>query len=699
MSTLIRANMALISDEDITKISLIDGRKVSDNAETYSKDNALGYTILCNTWLLMIREYSTYGWMAVAQYMGKNGLLDTIKCASEAADAIVHEEEVNSPLFKGILRDIMNPMPKGIYSPINKERNHGFDPMATALQILRYPKRFSPLDADKVKRDSIFDFLNTENRTKLLQRRGYSRFIIPYVKVEMSRILDWDRLCDDIDRIIDDPQDLTFTTGVGFDSKASLGSKLVAISKTYPEYFYRPFGLPVVACGLQISEDPMMHIRESWEYINLESADHPYSQSFDAMHQKRLVRVAAVPKSYKAARIIAVEDTARQAKARSIAEAISRYLPDSIPLRDQTVNQQLAFAGSLDGALCTVDLSHASDCISKSLACDIFPTRFWSLIVPYLGTHTLIDGKERTMQQMSTAGNALTFILECIVFCAISRAAITYQSMFDDMSDKVELPNIPSVYGDDIVTYSWNFETLSDILGALGFIVNESKSFWESGSITYRESCGEEYCNGTCVSSTYFPRFPIEGTVGRKIQIKSGYRKDAYTGEEIDTLVSLVSLQQRLAITCYPASAYVLQVIRDARPKMTTSCFGELAGDCWDYEDTFIQRYAPSAEWIEGPRVRPWIKPTRTLKKTTNQDYGRFGKYLPGVRYTLDKEPGAAKQALYTCYKYQEFLKHGPRYDSELDRLLGVSSRPRTLNEVFGKPEIVWATRDWETTK
>jgi hypothetical protein len=132
---------------------------------------------------------------------------------------------------------------------------------------------------------------------------------------------------------------------------------------------------------------------------------------------------------------------------------------------------------------------------------------------------------------------------------------------------------------------------------------------------------------------------------------------------------------------------------------MTTSCFGTLAGDCWDYEDTSVKRYAPAAEWVEGARMYPWSKPTKLLKRTSNKDVERFGKYLPSVRYTLKKEPSEDLKALYTCYKYQTFLKYGPRYDSELDRLLGVSSRPQTINEVFGKPEIVWATRDWEMTR
>jgi hypothetical protein len=698
MSTLIRANMALVSDEDITKISLIDGRKVSTNADAYSKDNALGYNIICNTWLMMIREYSTYGWMSVAHYIGENGLLDAIKCASEAADAIVHEEEVPSRLFSGILRDIWSPMPKGVYSPVNSERNHGFDPMATALQVLRYPKRFSPLGADLVKKNSITDFVNTENRTKLLQRHEYSRFIIPWVRDEMKELVDWRNLCARIRYIISDPTDLTFTSGVGFDSRSSLGSKLKAISETYPEYFIAPFGYPIVSARYPISEDGSICKREEERYSNIASVLKPYQISFEAMHSERLVRVAAVPKSFKAARIIAVEDTARQAKARSIAEAISDYLPSNIPLRDQTVNQGLAREGSISHALCTVDLSHASDCISKALACEIFPNEFWELVSPYLGTHTLIDGRKRTMQQMSTAGNSLTFILECMVFMAISRAALNYEDLICGNDLSYRDARIPSVYGDDIVTYSQNYETLRDFLEALGFIVNETKSFW--GSSNYRESCGEEYLSGTCVSSTYFPRFPIEGKIGKsEIRFNSGYHRDSYTGDEVDTLVSLVSLQQRLTYICFPAATYILQIIRDAQPKMTTSCFGSLAGDCWDYEDTSIKRYAPAAEWVEGPRVSPWTKPTRTLKRTTNKDVERYGKFLPSVRYTLVKEPSEAIKALYTCYKYQNFLKYGPRYDSELDRLLGVSSRPQTIKEVFGKPEIVWATRDWEMTK
>jgi hypothetical protein len=672
MSQLIRAKLELATLKEINAIQSIDAPLVSNNVSDYIQENELGYYILTNTWLQIVNQYSPRGAVALLDNMSRNGLMQTIKDASSAADSLVHGTPVSIGIFSSIYRDVVATLSRSVITPFETEKSINSDPMATMLFVLRYPKRFSPVYNTKIQKATLSDFLAVENRMKMVQRRESNRFLIPLIRDEVFHMLDWDSVIREAKDVLNDPHCLTLSSGACADANASIGSKLRAISDDFPEFFRAPFGIPYAGVI-------PTRIKPKWGKLIRE--------------ERRCVKVRAVPKSYKASRIIAMEDTVRQGKAAEVQAILHRYIPKAIPLRDQSVNQRLACAASVSTDLATIDLSHASDCITKSMFWDIFPAEFSHMVYPLLGTHTDIDGNIRTMQQMSTAGNSLTFVLESIVFLAISRAAVTwYERITGDVpSYSGNLP-VPSVYGDDIIIHDSIAYFLVDILETLGFKVNEDKSY--IGEIKYRESCGAEFFNGVDVSSYYFPRFPIVGTIRKSTSFDSRFRIDSFTKELSDTTSSLVSLQQRLYSVCPDASFFVSEVLREGHPKMTTSLVGSRLGDMWGYSCTSVPRLGPSG-WIEVCRCGYFFV-KRILHKTKDERLVRSAKYLPSTRYKVKWWVSETDRRLLDLYKYNYFLRFGPSYSDPLMELLHVSDPPITESQAFGVPEIVWSLRETE---
>jgi hypothetical protein len=266
-------------------------------------------------------------------------------------------------------------------------------------------------------------------------------------------------------------------------------------------------------------------------------------------------------------------------------------------------------------------------------------------------------------------GNSMTFWLESILFYAITEAARTVYRRYG-------VRTVPSsVFGDDIICDTRVAPLVVEFLEALGFVVNESKSFMDPDH-RYRESCGEEYYQGRCVSSTYYPRFPIQGQLGGQFQSRA--KRDGYTGVYIDTMTALVDLQHKLFSVCVPASIIVSELIKEAMPKMTTSTPDEGFGDLWSYESTPILRGAPAKKL--GPKEKESrYRPTREQHMTPVVRYELKLSYIPPYH-----------QELFDLYKYKQFLMFGPRYDDPLCEMLHISEQPMRFAQAAGTPVILW---------
>jgi len=219
------------------------------------------------------------------------------------------------------------------------------------------------------------------------------------------------------------------------------------------------------------------------------------------------VRVISVPKTLKTPRIIGIEPTAMQYMQQSLLPeflaSIRRvdYLHSMLGFDDQTPNQRMAEEGSQYENLATLDLSEASDRVSRrhvqlllgeydSLWAGVDACRSWKADVPGHGVIPLA--------KFASMGSALCFPMEAmvfltVIFMGIQRSLNTPLSLNDIKSFKGSV----RVYGDDIIVPVEHVESVMQALQDFGFVVNANKSFWTG---RFRESCGKEYYAGDDVS-------------------------------------------------------------------------------------------------------------------------------------------------------------------------------------------------------
>jgi hypothetical protein len=168
---------------------------------------------------------------------------------------------------------------------------------------------------------------------------------------------------------------------------------------------------------------------------------------------------------------------------------VSRGSPNDNPTKwlvahpdGQKIHRDLARDGSKSSGWATIDLSNASDTISRELVRLVLPDEWFSLLDSCRSPFTLKDKKWVRLEKFSSMGNGFTFELETLLFASILQASCSVQmgtSLF--------------VYGDDIMLPNDRFREASAVLEACGFSVNATKSF---STGPFRESCGGDYFDG-----------------------------------------------------------------------------------------------------------------------------------------------------------------------------------------------------------
>jgi hypothetical protein len=625
---------------------------------------------------MILRSVSPYGYLRIRERLLREGLLPLIKRASDTADRVVHGFPILDPLFYELHREVKIHLDSLHNERLSEDNMIGKDVQATLLFLLRYPKRFTPNANSWIQEESLQEFIQFENRTKLIQRREFSPIIIGWVQDEAARVCNWNNLVSDIDHITD--ADLIPSSGVAYDTGSHPGQKIRAM------YNHNVYG------GLNLIDLPKVVL------ISNDKGDR---------YEYRPVKVLAVPKSYKSSRIIAMEDTYRQAKAKRVSEIIRKYMPECIDVTDQTRNQRLAYEGSVFGTYATLDLRHGSDPISKRHVIEFLPWDFVSRLLPLVGTHTEIGGTTRVMQTFSTAGNCLTFDIETLVFYVVAKAACRAAAR---MSGEPDMEPYVSVYGDDVIVQNEYADAVISLFDYFGFPVNIEKSFSVG---KYRESCGEEYSNGISNTSLYFPRFPLVGSIQSKqnqyeVSTSTKLFTDEFRGKKWDCTTMLIDLQHKLFPICYQASRFVYELVVSVYPRMTSSLPGSLCEDLWEFDDSGMDRKFPLGEFLGEGRARqlsylPSAVPefgnytTRdfsgkevVLVDSTLQGIDRVH-YGPSITYRLRSGSKIDNDEVEKL-RYLEFLRTGPRYRDELSRLLGVTDPLPSKEQLFGDPAFTW---------
>lgn len=172
---------------------------------------------------------------------------------------------------------------------------------------------------------------------------------------------------------------------------------------------------------------------------------------------------------------------------------------NGVDLNDQTRNQRLAKEGASLGTLATLDLSSASDSVTKQLVLHLLPIDWSMLLFDLRSPFTSVDGVLHENEMISSMGNAFTFELESLIFWALARAVAFYTGTKGSLS----------VYGDDIIIPCGMVEPFVEVLSFSGFRLNFEKSFWSG---PFRESCGKHYHGNTDVTPFYIRTVPKDLT-------------------------------------------------------------------------------------------------------------------------------------------------------------------------------------------
>lgn len=265
-------------------------------------------------------------------------------------------------------------------------------------------------------------------------------------------------------------------------------------------------------------------------YVDAIRCDPTWAEMELSRHKKlgtRIVkgsRLSFVPKTSEISRTICTEPILNMFFQKGIAYCLEKRLSQvfGIDLSTQPdINRELARLGSLTGKFGTIDLSSASDSISRSLCKEFLPARVNALLERFRCPSTILpDGSELELHMVSSMGNAFTFPLQTLIFSSLvsacyraydiklvrSRGSSVYP---DDSTYGATAVRTPmkignfAVFGDDILVDSRVYSRICKLLGVLGFAVNADKSFNEG---LFRESCGHDYYHGHNVRGVYIKR-------------------------------------------------------------------------------------------------------------------------------------------------------------------------------------------------
>lgn len=208
-------------------------------------------------------------------------------------------------------------------------------------------------------------------------------------------------------------------------------------------------------------------------------------------------KITLVPKTAKTDRVIAIEPTLNGYVQKGIDQFMrKRLLAHGIDLSDQTRNQDLARQGSMGGAnpFSTIDLSSASDTISREIVKELLPAEWFNLLNRVRSHSYDLDGNTLHYEKFTSMGNGFCFPLETLIFASIVAAC------YEDTGDREF-----SVYGDDIIVRQSSALAIIEMLKYCGFTTNVEKTFIFG---SFRESCGADWFEGVNVRPYYIDEVP-----------------------------------------------------------------------------------------------------------------------------------------------------------------------------------------------
>lgn len=635
--------MELFSLRQCDMVMRLDAPLLTTNTEKFKQCNRLTYYVLINTWLFQVEDVAGPYYFDLMSYIMRYGLVTTIQeCANLSNRLITQYGDPNydSKTSPFIEQPGFSYVVAGIVTSCTSERQ--------VLQLLRYPKRFCPSHADLVTDRGLASFVlindwcketNTIMETTCVQKK-WAHAIRPTI-AGMLKYYKYDLAL------------ASFSNGTAADADMPLGEKIRAYAELASS-FDDDGRYPVV------------------------------SSSRRKLNRKDYTCVVkAVPKSYKTPRIIAMESAYRQYHMQAIRRALEKSISRTkfgkwIDTHDQDPNRDMCFEGSAFGHYATIDLSSASDSLSRSFARECFPLDVFSDMEKYLAKYMQVPNERnaRKVHMFSTSGSALTFPCESIVFFAICYECTEIVQTY--LGQKL-LP--PRCFGDDMVVDNRVYDTVIDVLTTLRFFVNNEKSF--GGVTTYRESCGVEYFRGLRLDSNYFPRADLD-----------------WFNKLPQALASLCSLQHKL-YSCRKARLFLDEFVRGIEPRMTSHIVGAECSDLWSAMPTFELVFPPTLR--KRPQLSKWNRVRKDLGLPYEDEFKNWSPVdlpleIKRERYlaiksnypTIVKHVDSELLSNIDMWRYRHFLMHGPTYEDGLSELLRVSQSSLPLSHMLYKSKSKW---------
>lgn len=243
------------------------------------------------------------------------------------------------------------------------------------------------------------------------------------------------------------------------------------------------------------------------------------SREFLQLHKNAVkepvARFKFVPKTWNKPRGICIEENEMQVMQQAVRvmlyDLIDRLLYPNIALSEQSVNALLALLSSETQEDATIDMSEASDRISRELVSWLFQDNqefhdvLMALSTRWVKPPSEVEDEFKELiriNKYAPMGSALCFPVMSLVHIALVRSIIEHGAYKTNMQD---LLNRVHVYGDDIVLPSETVEDVYAWLPKFGMKLNKTKSFYRSH---FRESCGIHALHGKDVTPVYIKYSP-----------------------------------------------------------------------------------------------------------------------------------------------------------------------------------------------
>lgn len=316
-------------------------------------------------------------------------------------------------------------------------------------------------------------------------------------------------------------------------------------------------------------------------------------------------RFTTVDKNAKTDRGISIEASANVSLQLAMGREISLKLKRSFGWDKRTAqgyHRNLARIGSLTGAVATIDLSNASDTVSRNLVKLLLPPAWYRLLDDLRSHHTLVGSNWVKLEKFSSMGNGFTFELETLIFrTLIETCRIVSHDVNNTMAPGVDY----SVFGDDIICPTGVSRFVVASLTFFGFKTNVEKTFLQG---PFRESCGGDYFHGLDVRPHHV-------------------REDCELPSQLIALANGVRrFRVRYSKTGWwysPRTVHIWHAVLNHIPRLIRECRGpDILGDLVINDD-------PEA-WLPRTKTRNSVRYIRVWRPVVN-DLVSWDHYRPAV--------------------------------------------------------------------